>query len=285
MIWCCNSMRMPPDMARALVAANAEADVFEQVMALKGEVFRDAPARRTLRFELLGKSYFAKLHSGVGWREIFKNLLTLRLPIVSAMTEVHAIRKLNELGIQTTPLVAYGCRGISPASLRSFVITEDLGDIISLETLCAGWKQNPPDARFKRRLILAVASIAGTFHGNGLNHRDFYICHICLDKKRLANNEIYLYMIDLHRVGIHRQIKPKARMKDIAGLYFSALDMGLSRRDVLRFMRGYSGNLRHSLQHDQGFWHQVDQRARKLFEKFHGYLPVTPFDDYQPMSD
>jgi heptose I phosphotransferase len=43
-------------------------------------------------------------------------------------------------------------------------------------------------------------------------------------------------------------------------------------------MRAYTGNLRQTLELERGFWHQVDQRARKLFEKFHGYLPVTPFD-------
>ena len=254
-------------------------DAFEQILAMHGDIYREITARRTIRVTLGGESYFIKQHFGVGWAEIFKNLLTLRLPILSALTEWRAIHRMHALGIPTTPAVAYGCRGMNPATMRSFVMTKDLGDIVSLETLCADWKRNPPDAKFKRRLILAVAGIAKTFHGNGMNHRDFYICHFCLDKKRLANDEIYLYLIDLHRVGIHRQIKHAARMKDIAGLYFSALDAGLSRRDFLRFMRGYTGNLRQTLELEQGFWHQVDQRARKLFEKFHGHLPVMPFDD------
>ena len=275
MIWRCNSMHMPPDMARALAAVNAKADAFEQVMALSGVVFRDAPARRTLRFELLGKSYFAKLHSGVGWREIFKNLLTLRLPILSAMAEVHAIRKFNELGIPTTPLVAYGCRGISPASLQSFVITEDLGDIISLETLCADWKNNPPDARLKRRLIVAVAKIARTLHGNGLNHRDFYICHFCLDKQRLISGEIHLYLIDLHRVGIRDKIRPDVRMKDLAALYFSAMDAGLNKRDYLRFLRTYRQRPLHEvLSSEHNFWEKVEKRAIQLYLKYHGNIPV-----------
>jgi len=275
MIWRCNSMHMPPDMARALATANVEADAFEQVMVLSGVVFRDAPARRTLRFELLGKSYFAKLHSGVGWREIFKNLLTLRLPILSAMAEVHAIRKLNELGMPTTPLVAYGCRGISPASLQSFVITEDLGDIISLETLCADWKNNPPDARFKRRLIVAVAKIARTLHGNGLNHRDFYICHFCLDKQRLISGEIYLYLIDLHRVGIRGKIRPDDRMKDMAALYFSAMDAGLSKRDYLIFLCTYRQRPLHEvLSSESNFWEKVEKRAIQLYLKYHGNIPV-----------
>jgi heptose I phosphotransferase len=267
-------LEMPGEMAEALAKAGDQRDVFECAMALQGEMFRDVPGRRTLRFQLLGKSYFAKLHEGVGWGEIFKNLLTLRMPILGAMTEVRAILKLNQLGIPTTPLVAYGVRGCSPASLRSFVVTEDLGDIISLETLCADWSKNPPDERFKRRLIIAVAKLARIFHNNGLHHRDFYICHFCLNKKRMAADEIYLYLIDLHRVGIHQELSANARLKDMAALYWSALDIGLTRRDVLRFLHHYCGELHHSFKDEVDFWHAVSARARQLYLKFHGKMPA-----------
>lgn len=244
-------------------------------MQLHGVVFRDVVGRQTIRVTLGGNSYFVKQHFGVGWGEIFKNLLTGRLPILGAATEWQAIQRLNELGIPTTPAVAFASRGHNPARQQSFVITRDLGDIVSLETLCANWKANPPDPAFKRRLILAVAALARKLHDNGLNHRDFYICHLCLDRVRLAHGEILLYLIDLHRVGIRDVISPTARMKDIAALYFSALDIGLTRRDCLRFIRHY----RDTLRTERKFWRQVDIRARKLYDKFHGCMPVTPFDD------
>ena len=248
-------------------------DAFEQIMALKGEVYRDMPGRLTIQAKLGGESYFIKQHFGVGWAEIFKNLFMLRLPIISAATEWRAIQKLTALGIPTTSGVAYACRGINPASMRSFVMTRDLGDIISLETMCADWKHKPPEPGFKRRLIKAVAQMARTFHGNGMNHRDFYLCHFCLDKPKLAQGEIYLYLIDLHRVGIRQQVSVSARIKDIAGLYFSAMDAGLSKRDILRFIRSYRDSLWH-----KDFLQRVDVRARKLYEKIHGRAAITPFD-------
>lgn len=231
-----------------------------------------------MRVTLGGHAYFVKQHFGVGWGEIFKNLLTGRLPILGAETEWRAIHRLNELDIPTTPAVAYASRGRNPARQQSFIITRDLGNIVSLETLCADWKDNPPDLGFKRRLILAVADIARKLHDNGLNHRDFYICHFCLDRTRLEQGEILLYLIDLHRVGIRDVIPPTARMKDIAALYFSALDIGLTRRDCLRFVRHYRGRLRDTLHHERAFWRQVDLRARELYHKFHRRMPVTPFD-------
>lgn len=271
----CNSLILSEELERSWGHERA----FERAMQLQGEVFRDMPGRRTLRFELNGNSYFAKLHYGVGWGEIFKNLLTLRLPVVSANTEWRAIKRLDMLGIPTTPAVAYGCRGLSPASLQSFIITEDLGDIVSLEDFCRDWPDQPPPLALKRALLRRVAAIAAGIHDHGLNHRDFYICHLCLDKKRLATGEVYLYLIDLHRMPVRRKTPVSARMKDMAALYFSALGIGLTRRDCLRFLRLYRGKaLRIVLREEDGFWKQVDQRARKLYHKFHGRWPVTPFD-------
>jgi len=248
-------------------------DAFERIMSMQGQVFRDVPGRKTIRVELGGRSYFIKQHFGVGWKEIFKNLFTARLPILGADTEWRAIHKLGELGIATTPAVAYSSRGGNPAKQQSFIVTQDLGGITSLEDLCRDWANQPPDARFKRRLIEAVAEIARKLHDHGLNHRDFYICHFCLDQARLVEGDILLYLLDLHRVGIRDVIKPTARMKDIAALYFSAMDAGLSRRDYLRFIRHYRGSLR-TLVEDQPFWQQVTSRARKLYHKFHGRRPT-----------
>jgi heptose I phosphotransferase len=278
MPWSCDTLVMPDALAHAL----GEGDVFERVMRLEGQVFRDVPGRRTLRVELNGRRYFAKLHHGVGWREIFKNLLSLRLPVVSAMTEVRAVQRLGELGIPTTPAVAWGCRGSTPATLRSFILTADLGDIVSLEDYCRDWATTPPPLPLKRRILRTVAHTARTLHEHGLNHRDFYLCHFCLDARKLAEGAIHLYLIDLHRMQIRAETPSSARMKDMAALYFSALDIGLSRRDCLRFLRLYRERpLRELLTHEPCFWARVERRARVLYHKFHGRWPVTPFDEVE----
>lgn len=252
---------MPAALREALEKASGR-DVFDAAMTLMGKAFRDVPGRKTSQVDLLGKSYFIKQHFGVGWGEIFKNIISFKKPILGAMTEVQAIEKVTSLGIATTPLVAYGQRGCNPAGLQSFVMTEDLGDITSLEDLCADWKENPPDAKFKRHLIIAAASVAKTIHENGVNHRDFYLCHLCLDNKSLP--AINLFLIDLHRVLIHTTPSEKANMKDIAALYFSSMDVGLSARDYLRFKKYYQP------QNDR-FWQQVEIRAKALHVKFNSH--------------
>ncbi len=122
-----------------------------------------------------------------------------------------------------------------------------------------------------------MARLAGTLHGHGLNHRDFYICHLCLDRPRLALGDIHLYLIDLHRLGIRSRIRDTARMKDMAALYFSAMDIGLSRRDCLRFLRHYRNRPLQRILADEGaFWRRVEARAQKLYVKFYGKAPELP---------
>ncbi len=99
-------------------------DPFEEAFQLEGEVFRQVKTRRTFRFEAGGKSYFAKVHHGVGWREIFKNLIQFKVPVLSARNEYEAIRRLEELGVSTMRAAAFGERGRNPAAIRSCLVSE-----------------------------------------------------------------------------------------------------------------------------------------------------------------
>ena len=255
---CKNILVVPDDIQQELGSGNT----FGKLMQLQGKAFRDVKGRKTIQVQLAGKSYFLKQHFGVGWREIFKNLLTFKKPILGAMTEVYAIEKLSALGIATTPLVAYGQCGSNPASLQSFVMTQDLGDIISLEDLCADWKNNPPDGKFKRHLVIALAELAARLHGAGMCHRDFYLCHFVLKKSELARGEIALILIDLHRMLFGQPSGGRAVMKDIAGLYFSAMDCGFDADDWALFRQHY-------LSQTGDFWRKVETRANQLYAKFH----------------
>ena len=256
-----NSLVVPDEIKRHL-----QGDVFEALMQMPGKAFRDVPGRKTIQITLGNKSYFIKQHFGVGWAEIFKSFLSFKTPIIGAMTEVSAIKKLDEIGIATTPLVAYGQQGYSPAcfniaTLRSFVMTEDLGDIDSLEDICADWQLNPPNASFKQKIIIAMAQLAAKLHGAGLCHRDFYLCHFVLKKDNLTSENLNLYLIDLHRMLQGEPPNSSAVMKDISGLVFSAKDCGFNAEDWTLFKQHY-------LKQSDDFWRQVETRADKLYAKF-----------------
>ena len=77
--------------------------------------------------------------------------------------------------------------------------------------------------------------------------------------------------MDLHRAQMRKRIPARYRVKDVAGLYFSSMDAGLTRRDYFRFMRLYRGkSLRKTLTEERGFWREVDMTARKLYSKENG---------------
>lgn len=215
-------------------------DVFTAVEALQGQVYRELEGRRTLRTEVAGRGYFVKIHRGIGWREIVKNLLTAKLPVLGAGQEWRAIQRLHEAGVATMTAVAYGERGSNPARQHSFIVTEELAPTVSLEDFSLDWPQNPPAPALKRALIAAVAQMAGSMHRAGVNHRDCYICHFLLHTdKPVSATDFRLSLIDLHRAQIHARLPLRWRNKDLAGLYFSALNIGLTRRDKLRFLKGY----------------------------------------------
>jgi len=248
---------------------------FDDIMALDGQRFRELDNRRTFRFVRGEQAFFAKLHFGVGWAEILKNLLQGRLPIVSAYNEYAAILHLEKIGVATMKLAGFGVRGINPARRLSFVLTHELADMISLEEVAKSWPMTPPTLGFRRALWRALALCAGQIHRSGMNHRDFYLCHFLLPRTELNGRDLHLHIIDLHRAQIRPHVPRRWLEKDLAGLYFSALDSGLTRRDCLRFVRRYTQQRLANA--DVTLWRRVEQKARALYRKDHRREPPPAF--------
>jgi heptose I phosphotransferase len=243
---------------------------FEEVSKLDGTLYRHVKSRRTLKLEINGRSFFLKHHLGVGWREIIKNLLQFKRPILGAANEFNAINKLTELDVPTMTAEAFGERGSNPARQESFLITAALENPESLEDLCKNWPAAPPEFAFKLSLIKEVARSTGIMHRNNICHRDCYICHFLLNTATAGQARPQISLIDLHRALFWKKLPLRYQVKDTAGLYFSSMDINLSRRDFYRFMRFYSNKtLRETLQQDLRFWKKVDRTARKLYYKVH----------------
>jgi len=253
-------------------------DVFAHVETLRGDVLRNIKGRTTLRFTLDGSAYFLKIHRGVGWVEIIKNLLQLKCPILGAENEWKALSVLRKIGVETMTPVAYGSKGMNPARRRSFIITEELTNTESLESFCANWGSHPPSFRLRKALIDRLASMVRNMHRYGLNHRDCYICHFHLNiaagRDRVDPNDLHLHVIDLHRAQLRRRTPVRWIIKDLAGLYFSAMDIGLTQTDCLRFIATYEQRPWRTLRPNRRrFWRHVIRTACALYRKHFGALP------------
>jgi hypothetical protein len=256
-------------LSQRLHLGEAEAS-FDGVLSLSGETFRQAPGRRTLRFVRQDTGYFLKKHNGVGWREIAKNLVSLKVPVLGAQNEWHALQLLRRKGVKTPAPLGFGTRGRNPARRKSFVIMEEITDSISLEHLFQQ-KSLSNDLPLKRNLIRGLAGIARTLHLSGVNHRDFYLCHFLIDKGVATTaggpgpDPVNIVLIDLHRAQIRRSTPMRWIVKDLGGLYYSAMDIDLSRNDLFRFIKTYCGqSLRVALEVPVD-WGRVEKRALGLY--------------------
>lgn len=250
-------------------AFSSREPLFKQIMALHGDVYRELENRRTQRVTLNHKPYFLKQHFGVGWKEIFKNLFQGRLPVVSAKNEFLALKRMQKLNISVPMIAGFGYEGLNPATRHSFLLTHEIPPHISLEDFCKDWKITPPTFQVKQKLIREVAKIARTMHENGVNHRDFYLCHFLLDLASLHPSKTpMLSVIDLHRAQIRQAVPRRWLIKDLAGLYFSSKDAGLTRRDLLRFIKEYRNKpLALILNKERNFWQRITERGNQLYQR------------------
>lgn len=251
-----------------LQAAWSGQDVFQLVQNLSGQVAREVPGRQTLRFELNSQAYYRKLHTGVGWVEIVKNLVRGRLPVISARNEWLALNRLQTVGVPSLIPVAYGEQGINPARRLSFIVTKELVGVVQLDDFL---RANPKLGLVcKRQLIDAIAEIAREIHRQGLNHRDLYLCHFMLDLTVLADKTVrpLLYLVDLHRAQLRKAVPFRWLVKDLASIYFSAMDFGVTRRDISRFLRIYFDQpLKQVLRQHHKLLQVVAKRAEQLYQR------------------
>ena len=245
-------------------------DLFMLVDQLRGEVFRKIDDRRTIKVRIGTAAYFAKIHQGVGWVEILKNLMQGRLPVLGARNEWLALCALRNAGVRSMTPVLFCERGLNPATRQSAILTESLESKVTLEDF------ETTESDLKRKLIAEVATMARKMHQAGINHRDFYLCHFLLDLPLVEDRDDapgappVLHLIDLHRAQIRQNVPRRWIVKDLGSLLFSAFEKNLTKRDLLRFVRVYSGSpLREVLVTDPEFWDDVIARAIKLWRQDH----------------
>jgi len=241
-------------------------DPFLLAEDIQGEVFRQTANRITKEFSFEGNKYFIKLHYGVGWKEIFKNLIKLRAPTLGAFPEWKALKKLKSLGIDCPEPVGFYSKGINPSNIRSFIVTRSLINTISIEEALNKGKFQDLDFLTKKRFIEKVALISRNLHNNGINHRDYYLCHFHVDSNLDVEKEIYL--IDLHRAQLRTFVPTRWASKDVGGLFHSAMGFKLTERDFYRFIKTYfQCSLKEALGAHSKFIRASKDRAFRMFMK------------------
>ena len=251
----------------AAIAGDVAASVLEAMFALTGEVYRQTGSRRTLRCEIAGRGYFAKLHAGVDWRDIVTSWMSLKRPAIGARDEYRACSRLADAGVMAPGVAAFGECGASGSKHRSVVLCDALDGFVSLEEVANSWARDPRPTAVKRRLLVAVADLAARMHAAQVFHRDFYLCHLLANTAKLADGDVELAVIDLHRARIktRRRAARTMRIRDLAALYYSAQAVPLTRADLARFVAAYTGQRpAQGVRWQRRFWDAVRRRADRL---------------------
>lgn len=106
-------------------------------------------------------------------------------------------------------------------------------------------------------------------HEGGVNHRDCYICHFLLHLPYNTIAQPTLSIIDLHRAQIRSKVPLRWRNKDLIALYFSSMNLGLSKKDYFLFLKEYFNNekLKTIFQKEKDFFRSIKSKASKIAER------------------
>ncbi len=126
--------------------------------------------------------------------------------------------------------------------------------------------------RIRNKLAERIGQITATLHNNGINHRDYYLCHLRMETDEYdpltAPDQVSIYIMDLHRAQLRSQTPERWRVKDLAGLMHSAIhgpaNIKVTRQDIISFLKGYLGeNWKNEVRSNSNFWTSVVNRYLK----------------------
>jgi tRNA A-37 threonylcarbamoyl transferase component Bud32 len=234
---------------------------FDDFIRLKGTVVKSAVRERsTHRLDMAGATVYIKKHFFPGIREILKNLLRLQLPL-GALQEWQALLAFHAHNIPTMMPI---CAGSKPLLWRiekgSFLLTEDLGEASRLDDFLkvnGAILSRGKMLETKKRILENLADVTRKMHSAGINHRDYYLCHILMDDRE------QLYVIDLHRVNVREKVGQRWMVKDLAALLFSSLEVPVTHGQRLAFYKRYMQINRLS-SHDKTLIRLVVKKCNKI---------------------
>ncbi len=174
--------------------------------------------------------------------------------------------------------------------LRSFLAVEELTGMLPLhEAIPLAMQRLPPEVfrSWKTRLIEEIARLARALHQARRYHKDFYLCHLFVPEEDIGRPYSLrgrVFLIDLHRLGHHRWLGWRYRVKDLAQLLYSADIPGIDDRDRLRFFRCYwqadqlgsrGRHLRRAILWKAGRYRRHNAKKSRVVSQVHAFREVA----------
>lgn len=252
---------------------------FDMVMNFSdGEIVKHAvKERKTIRFSLHSGSSsleaYLKRHLPLSFYKLCSHLLKLSKPR-TALDELENIVQFYKAGLPTMVPILAGRRSTGIFRSESFLITKGISRCERLDYFMPRVFFPPltkEKISQKRSLIKKLAKLTAKMHQAGLNHRDFYLCHILIDT--FSTNDWKFFFVDLHRADIRKKVGRRWKIKDLAALNYSAPVPAITRADRIRFLKSYLHDSKLAYVH-KAFALEILKKSEKM--RFHTINTFTP---------
>jgi tRNA A-37 threonylcarbamoyl transferase component Bud32 len=193
--------------------------------------------------------------------------------------EAGNLKIANSLGIRIPVIAAVG-EYIDPGfQLRGFIAIEELKGMLALHEAIplAFTNLNADDFRsWKDGLIKEVARITECLHRHQYFHRDLYLCHFFILESDCSivphSWHQQVTTIDFHRLKKQKWTAFRARIKDLAQLLYSTMDVpGIDESDRTKFRQAYEAIAGTS---STSFWNAVRRKADRYWQ--HNQKAINP---------
>ena len=217
-----------------------------------------ASYRQRIAFQAGERTFYLKRYICPPIRIQVKNWISHGKRRLTSEYDCQPSFELEKIAIATPVISAFGGQWNGLFEKRSFVITEQVPNSLSLEKqLPCYFRSEKKDRNLKNAFINKIAVIASRFHKAGFRHRDFYLAHIfCSDLEKIT-------LIDLHRTFKPKLCAERFRVKDIAQLNYSSCASCISQSDRMRFYKLYSANSKIT-RPDKSFIRKVWKKSYKM---------------------
>src|SRR5579884_3349384 len=173
----------------------------------QARLVKHGPNRTVYHVRLPGLDFYLKHY------RIYDLLARLRqlLRPAKARSEYRRTKAVSRCGVPTfAPLGVGECRS-GPAAGESYLLTRTLPDTEALNTFIertlAGFDDHR-QARLRQRLATALGRLVRHIHDAGIRHNDLHAGNLLVHLE--PDEDIRLYLIDLHAVRIGRPLSTRA---------------------------------------------------------------------------
>jgi len=291
----CVTIQLDIELEKYCNSQNLKADnkIFDYLFNIDGESYRKKRSknffgeydRNTLKIKIGQEEYFIKKFVNKFNNKLFKK--TYQSKSHQAKHERDAILELKKLDINTLTIAGYA-EHVDGNDSKSFLITKAIEPNYELDIFCMKYIDYKDYFKLKRLLIKHIAKITRLLHKNGLNHRDYYICHylIAINKLALTDDNINfnninsdflnsIFLIDLHRMQIRNKVPSRYIIKDLSAIMFSARGLKVTKTDYLRFIKEYlncsnnskPGDIKIAYKNNRIIFRKAARKAGRIVEK------------------